>query len=131
LAITSPTSGGHSVGIVRSRTQTIEFSFVCFFIIKSSDPAPCLHITSDFSITQKLSISFCRKSKSFPVSLLTALRQRACPLQFGEPRRLTRYSVWLDDGKVRVRVPVRSVIFSRYLPDRFWGPANLSTRWVT
>jgi hypothetical protein len=27
LAITSPTSGGHSVGIVRSRTQTMEFFF--------------------------------------------------------------------------------------------------------
>jgi hypothetical protein len=26
LAITSPTSGGRSVGIVRSRTQTMEFS---------------------------------------------------------------------------------------------------------
>jgi hypothetical protein len=28
LAITSPTSGGRSVGIVRSRTQTIEFCFM-------------------------------------------------------------------------------------------------------
>jgi hypothetical protein len=27
LAIASPTSGGRSVGIVRSRTQTMEFSF--------------------------------------------------------------------------------------------------------
>jgi hypothetical protein len=27
LAITSPTSGGRSVGIVRSRTQAMEFSF--------------------------------------------------------------------------------------------------------
>jgi hypothetical protein len=30
LAITSPTSGGRSVGIVRSRTQTIEISFFLF-----------------------------------------------------------------------------------------------------
>jgi hypothetical protein len=29
LVITSPSSGGRSVGIVRSRTQTMEF--VCFF----------------------------------------------------------------------------------------------------
>jgi hypothetical protein len=29
LAITSPTSGGRSVGIVRSRTQTMEFSLAC------------------------------------------------------------------------------------------------------
>jgi hypothetical protein len=28
LAITSPTSGGPSVGLVRSRTQTMEFSLV-------------------------------------------------------------------------------------------------------
>jgi hypothetical protein len=32
LALTSPTSGGRSVGIVRSRTQTTEFVlFVCLF----------------------------------------------------------------------------------------------------
>jgi hypothetical protein len=30
LALTSPTSGGRSVGIVRSRTQTTEFSLVWF-----------------------------------------------------------------------------------------------------
>jgi hypothetical protein len=28
LALTSPTSSGRSVGIVRSRTQTTEFSFI-------------------------------------------------------------------------------------------------------
>jgi hypothetical protein len=28
LAITSPTSGGRSVGIVRQRTQTMEFFFI-------------------------------------------------------------------------------------------------------
>jgi hypothetical protein len=31
LAITSPTSGGRSVGIVRSRTQTMEFSLVYMY----------------------------------------------------------------------------------------------------
>jgi hypothetical protein len=30
LAIASPTSGGRSIGIVRSRTQTMEFSFLVF-----------------------------------------------------------------------------------------------------
>jgi hypothetical protein len=41
LAITSPTSGGRSVGIVRSRTQTMEFSYLhlypyvtCVFLYK-------------------------------------------------------------------------------------------------
>jgi hypothetical protein len=28
LALTSPTSGGHSVGIVRSQAQAMEFSFI-------------------------------------------------------------------------------------------------------
>jgi hypothetical protein len=37
LAITSPTSGGRSVGIVRSRTQTMEFSFAS----DEQDPACC------------------------------------------------------------------------------------------
>jgi hypothetical protein len=32
LAITSPTSGGRSVGIVRSRTQTMKFSFSFFYL---------------------------------------------------------------------------------------------------
>jgi hypothetical protein len=32
LAITSPTSGGRSVGVVRLRTQTMEFVFVCLFL---------------------------------------------------------------------------------------------------
>jgi hypothetical protein len=31
LSITSPTSGGRSVGIVRSQTQTMEFSFMGLF----------------------------------------------------------------------------------------------------
>jgi hypothetical protein len=32
LAITSPTSGGRSVGIVRSRTQTMEF-YICIYVL--------------------------------------------------------------------------------------------------
>jgi hypothetical protein len=31
LALTTPTSGGCSVGIVRFRTQATEFVFVCLF----------------------------------------------------------------------------------------------------
>jgi hypothetical protein len=37
LAITSPTSGGRSVGIVRSRAQTMEF--VVLFVDYSADSA--------------------------------------------------------------------------------------------
>jgi hypothetical protein len=35
LAITSPTSGGRSIGIVRSRTQTLEFTFSFFKFLAS------------------------------------------------------------------------------------------------
>jgi hypothetical protein len=60
LAITSPTSGGRSVGIVRSRTQTMEFSF-SFFMLSSyvefrtmdkvkdpSDPECYTHLSEPF-----------------------------------------------------------------------------------
>jgi hypothetical protein len=33
LALTSPTSGARSVGIVRSRTQATEFSFLFHYVI--------------------------------------------------------------------------------------------------
>jgi hypothetical protein len=37
LAITSPTSGGRSVGIVRSLTQTMEFSFFYYLVTSHED----------------------------------------------------------------------------------------------
>jgi hypothetical protein len=40
LALTSPTSGGRSVGIVRSRAQTMEFSLVCLAL---GHTCPCFH----------------------------------------------------------------------------------------
>ena len=33
LALTSPTGGGCSVGIVRSRNKATEFSFICIIVI--------------------------------------------------------------------------------------------------
>jgi hypothetical protein len=56
LVITSPTSGGRSVGIVRSRTQTMEFFFpytivalgndfkvwICVHLLKNENIAPCV-----------------------------------------------------------------------------------------
>jgi hypothetical protein len=39
LALTSPTSGGHSVGIVRSRTETVEFIFI-FVLYYIKNPRP-------------------------------------------------------------------------------------------
>jgi hypothetical protein len=48
LAITSPTSGGRSVGIVRSRTQTMEFSLVyVMFVFRFCpllSPIFCSHV---------------------------------------------------------------------------------------
>jgi hypothetical protein len=37
LAITSQTSGGRSVGIVRSRTQTMEFVLLTLFVERGSN----------------------------------------------------------------------------------------------
>jgi hypothetical protein len=36
LALTSPTSGGRSVGIVRLRTKATEFSLVFFFFLQKT-----------------------------------------------------------------------------------------------
>ena len=38
LALTSPTGGGRSVGIVRSRTKATEFSLVYIYIISTNIP---------------------------------------------------------------------------------------------
>jgi hypothetical protein len=36
LALTSPTSSGRSVGIVRSRTKATEFSFSLVYVVKET-----------------------------------------------------------------------------------------------
>jgi hypothetical protein len=38
LALTSPTGGGRSVGIVRSRTKAMEFSFLVLVCIPTLSP---------------------------------------------------------------------------------------------
>jgi hypothetical protein len=44
LSLTSPTSGGRSVGIVRSRTQATEFSFsLCTMFLIFTDSVSELH----------------------------------------------------------------------------------------
>jgi hypothetical protein len=48
IALTSPTSGGRSVGIVRSRTKTTEFSLVRW---KSTDVSEG-HIASIFGVEE-------------------------------------------------------------------------------
>jgi hypothetical protein len=44
LTVTSPTSGSRSVGIVRSRTQTIEFSFIFIDKVNNSVYISAFHI---------------------------------------------------------------------------------------
>jgi hypothetical protein len=54
LALTSPTSGGRSVGIVRSRTQATEFSSVFSLILVVN----CIRKANTRMDTVKLHLSF-------------------------------------------------------------------------
>jgi hypothetical protein len=47
LEITSPTSGGRSVGIVRSRTQTMEFSLVLVELCEQEHNLAACHTSED------------------------------------------------------------------------------------
>ena len=47
LALTSPTGGGRSVGIVRSRAEATEFSFLCSRLISECTVS---HVTSSLGI---------------------------------------------------------------------------------
>jgi hypothetical protein len=50
LALTSPTSGGHSVGIVRSRTQATEFLSVQVVVILKPNVARSVSLWPDFDL---------------------------------------------------------------------------------
>jgi hypothetical protein len=68
LAIASPTSGGRSVGIVRSRTQTMEFSFSFFALAyQRSGWVHCFqfHWGIPKSWTEYKCIDFVKKSNCF------------------------------------------------------------------
>jgi hypothetical protein len=56
LALTSPTSGGRSVGIVRSWTQTTEFSLVCPSVLntKPEEHYICTHLQSVITKLRKV-----------------------------------------------------------------------------
>jgi hypothetical protein len=75
LAITSPKSGGRSVGIVRSRTQTMEFSFFFFWSRALLEKLPVLQLHKNlptFCGTWRFSTMF----KSPPlVPILTQINQ--------------------------------------------------------
>jgi hypothetical protein len=51
LALTSPTSGGHSVGIVRLRTEAKEFVLFCFFVCRQTRRPPLWSSGQEFLAT--------------------------------------------------------------------------------
>jgi hypothetical protein len=53
LALTSPASGGHSVGIVRSPTKATEFSFFLFNASKCSNEEVMLHVIRKHKLTSE------------------------------------------------------------------------------
>jgi hypothetical protein len=96
LALTSPTSRGRSVGIVRLRTQATELSFSFSLLLWTE---------------LQLSIHF--------IIILNLLKIRSSSVGIA-----TGYG--LDDLTIGVRVPVVSIIFtSPHGPDRLWGPPIL------
>jgi hypothetical protein len=58
LALTSPTSSGCSVGIVRSRTRATEFNFV--LLLPKTDVYSCRQMYSDNNLTDWYNISAAR-----------------------------------------------------------------------
>jgi hypothetical protein len=64
LAITSPTSGGRSVGIVLSRTQTMEFSF-SFLVFILPDVITLLSVYTPLILVCKLLRPFSMQPVSF------------------------------------------------------------------
>jgi hypothetical protein len=52
LAITSPTSGGHSVGVVRSRTQTMELKVYKYYGIVFPKNYVMWEVSAYFLITE-------------------------------------------------------------------------------
>jgi hypothetical protein len=54
LELTSPTSGGSSVGIVRSRTQATEFSFWSPIFLNNYSSFDCDILNEQFSVPYKL-----------------------------------------------------------------------------
>jgi hypothetical protein len=80
LALTSPTSGGRSVGIVRSRTKATEFSF--FMSTRLVEVQRGLHMTllnwSNRCLVAHWSFSLCRH----PVELNRCCKRRLFVLMF-------------------------------------------------
>jgi len=78
LALTSPTGGGRSVGIVRSRTKATEFSL---YILHLSGKIPKIRIASLFVI------SYFHVIHSSPNLTRTILMNRYVSQSYREPKR--------------------------------------------
>jgi len=53
LALTSPTGGGRSVGMVRSRTKATEFSFSFFFYVSVSVEHQSSHLPENCTLAKE------------------------------------------------------------------------------
>jgi hypothetical protein len=71
LALTSPISGGRSVGIVRLRTQAMEFSFLYVHFVAS----PFLKLANSLSVGF-VPVSFYHRKEEGSVNLITPRRLR-------------------------------------------------------
>ena len=80
LALTSPTGGGRSVGIVRSRTKATEFSFL--FMKREISECSLKQVTTQLAESKDngavLSITVCRS----PRTVETRVRYQGTPLGF-------------------------------------------------
>ena len=71
LALTSPTGGGRSVGIVRVRTKATEFSFVCFVL-------PPFSRHKHYYLSTRLHSNVSLKMVFFIVTAVTTLHLTCC-----------------------------------------------------
>jgi hypothetical protein len=75
LTLTSPTSGGHSVGIVRSWTKATEFSLVKINITGNFLDLLCLHCLPSFNDTCSTIYVLEHKITGLPKIILAELRK--------------------------------------------------------
>jgi hypothetical protein len=120
LALTSPTSGSRSVGIIRSRTQATELLLLLLLLLCTLFViVPCTITQQRIVLSRQHKIQ--QMSEPFPCHSLFC--HVTLPFR-GLVISATGYG--LDDRGVGVRVQVRSRIFtSPYRPDRLWAPPNL------
>ena len=85
LALTSPTGGGRSVGIVRSRTKATEFFFIVQFCIVLLNPrwtdvihyCPCIPVVRESGLSLMYRLSYANDTEPFKALASNLLGTRA------------------------------------------------------